>query len=364
MRITFYRNRNLVVLLLMLLPFASLAQVQFHRGVNFTNWFQARSSNRINSSKFTKTDFENVKSLGCDVIRLPINLHFMTSGNPDYILDATFLSYLDQAVNWAEELHLHLIIDNHTFDPAANTDPAIGLILNKVWKQMAHHFKNRSTYIYYEILNEPHGIDDAVWGPIQQAVIEAIRTEDTTHFIIVGGANWNNYNNLKNIPVYKDHKLIYTFHFYDPFIFTHQGATWVSPSMISLSGVPFPYRPGPMPSAESFKGTWVEKSLTNYSKEGTPQRVKELIDVAVTFSKSRNVPIFCGEFGVYILNSDNNDRVAWYKLVVDYLNEKKIPWTMWDYKGTFGLFNKGSQELFEHDLNRPLAEAMKFNIPK
>jgi endoglucanase len=230
---------------------------------------------------------------------------------------------------------------------------------------MAHHLKNRSKYIYYEILNEPHGIDDAAWGAIQQTVIETIRKEDVTHFIIVGGVNWNNYKNLKNIPEYKDQKLIYTFHFYDPFIFTHQGATWVSPSMATLSNVPFPYKADKIPAvAAPLQGTWLEKAIGGYSHEGTPQKVKELIDIAIEFSLSRKVPIFCGEFGVYIPNSDNKDRIEWYKLVVDYLNEKKIPWTMWDYKGTFGLFNKGSQESFDHDLNLPLVEAMKLNTPK
>ena len=86
-----------------------------------------------------------------------------------------------------------------------------------------------SGYVFYEVLNEPHGIADGVWGSIQQSVIDAIRTEDAVHYIIVGGANWNSYNNLSALPLYSDTKLIYTFHFYDPFVFTHQGASWSNP---------------------------------------------------------------------------------------------------------------------------------------
>jgi len=65
-------------------------EVPFHRGVNLTNWLQAGSTRQIQFTKFTKQDLENIKSLGCDVIRLPINLHYMTNGEPNYTVDPLF----------------------------------------------------------------------------------------------------------------------------------------------------------------------------------------------------------------------------------------------------------------------------------
>ena len=343
---------------------ASPGQLPFSKGVNLTGWFQASSAGQIQFSRFTKKDFQNIKSLGCDVIRLPINLHTMTSGEPDYILDPLFLEFLDEAVDWAEDLQMHLILDNHTFDVTSNTDPAIGAVLVKVWTQMAKHYKDRSGLLYYEVLNEPHGIDDALWGDIQQTVIDAIRTEDVNHYIVVGPANWNSFHNLKFLPVYADAKLIYTFHFYDPFVFTHQGASWVEPSMVPLANVPFPYRAADMPSTPaSLKGSWIESALSNYPNEGSVSKVKELIDIAVAFKTQRGVPVFCGEFGVYIPNSEEPDRVTWYDLVSGYLNDKGIPWTMWDYTGGFGVFEKNTPEIFEYDLNVPLLEALEFTVP-
>jgi len=350
--------------LLVVLPWSLWSQTPFKQGVNLTNWFQAGSPNQIQFTKFTRKDFENIKSLGCDVIRLPINLHFMTNGAPDYVLDPLFLSYLDQAVNWAEELEIHIILDNHTFDPSTDTDPGVGSILVKVWTQMADHFKNRSNFVYYEILNEPHGISDQLWGAIQQTAIDAIRSKDTGHIIVVGPADWNSYHKLSAMPVYSDPKLLYTFHFYDPFILTHQGASWTNPSMVPLAGVPFPYQAGSMPPVpSSLAGTWIESVMNNYAVDGTPAKVKQLIDIAVTFRNQRNVPVFCGEFGVYIPNSNPTDRVTWYKVVRDYMAEKQMPWTMWDYTGGFGVFTKNSNELFDYDLNIPLLEALQFTIP-
>lgn len=356
--------RNLAFCFFVAISVSLSAQVPFNKGVNLTTWFQASFPRQIQFSKYTKKDFERIKSLGCDVIRLPINLHAMTNGEPDYILDPLFLSFLDEAVTWAEDLQLHLILDNHTFDPAANTDPAIGPVLVKVWTQMAEHYKDRSEYIYYEVLNEPHGISDAEWSSIQQTVIDAIRTVDTNHYIVVGGAGWNSYNNLDELPVYTDNKLIYTFHFYDPFIFTHQGASWTDPSMVPLSGVPFPYNASSMPATPNeLKGTWVESAINSYPSEGTITKVKSLIDIAANFKNERDVPVFCGEFGVYIPNSNNSDRVFWYEEVRKYLEEKEIPWTTWDYQGGFGLFEKGSNELFDYDLNVPLLEALAMTVP-
>lgn len=355
---------KILMLLWLVTALTQTSAQHFTKGVNVTGWFQAGSAREIQFTMFTKNDFEQIKSLGCDVIRLPINLHYMTNGEPDYTLDPLFLNMLDQVVDWAEELEIHLILDNHTFDPSIDTSPDVIHPLKKTWAQMAEHFKNRSEYIYYEILNEPHGIADATWAQIQQEVIDVIREHDTEHYIVVGGAGWNGYNKLSALPVYADDKLIYTFHFYDPFIFTHQGATWGSPSMASLANVPFPYQAASMPATPNdLKGTWVESAINNYPTEGTINRVRQLIDIAVAFKEQRNVPIFCGELGVYIPNSNNPDRILWYEVVTEYLNQKGISWTMWDYKGGFGLFEKNSGEMFDYDLNVPLLQKLNFTVP-
>jgi endoglucanase len=343
---------------------SSQSQAPFSRGVNLTGWFQVDSPGQIQFTRFTKQDIINIKSLGCDVIRLPINLHSMTSGSPSYTLEPLYFSFLDSVVTWCEQLHIYLMLDNHSFDPNINTSPDVGVILTKVWSQMASHYKDRSDYILYEILNEPHGIPTTTWGTIQNQLINSIRDKDTRHTIVVGGADWNTYTELKNLPVYADTNLLYTFHFYDPFMFTHQGASWTSPSMEPLSSVPFPYDAAKMPACPaSLKGTWIESSLNSYPNEGTVSHVKQLIDNAISFRNSRQVNIFCGEFGVYIPNSNPDDRAYWYGIVRQYFEENNIPWTTWDYKGGFGLFNKGSNELFDHDLNVPLLQSLGFNIP-
>ncbi len=134
-------KKYLLIIVCLLIFCTTEGQTPFNRGVNLTGWFQADSPGQIQFTRFVKQDLVNIKSLGCDVIRLPINLHSMTAGAPAYTIDPLFYSFLDSVVTWAEELKIYLILDNHSFDPAASTSTGVGEILNKVWSQMAQHYK-------------------------------------------------------------------------------------------------------------------------------------------------------------------------------------------------------------------------------
>ena len=110
-------------------------------------------------------------------------------------------------------------------------------------------------------------------------------------------------------------------------------------------------------------GTWVNGTYNNYPKEGNAAKVRQLIDIAVAFRTERKVNIFCGEFGVYMKSSKDAERVYWYSEVRKYLEEKGILWTIWDYHGGFGLFNKDSEGLFEKDLNIPMVKVLGLHAP-
>jgi endoglucanase len=66
---------------------------------------------------------------------------------------------------------------------------------------------------------------------------------------------------------------------------------------------------------------------------------------------------------VYMLNSSDTDRVFWYNGVRNYLQQNNISWTIWDYRGGFGLYKKNSDEMFQYDLNIPLVAALGFSVP-
>jgi endoglucanase len=345
-------------------PDAVINAAPFSRGFNFSQWFESSGAQAIQFTRYIEQDFINVKSLGADVIRLPIRMHSMTLGAPNYTFDPLLLKFLDSAVDWAEKYQLYIIIDNHSFDPVAATEESVEDVLLKVWAQIADRYKNRSKYVVYEILNEPHGISDERWGEIQGSAIDTIRKFDATHAIIVGGTDYNSIDKLASIPEYSDPNLIYTFHFYDPFLFTHQGATWGSPSMASLAGVPFPADAGRIPAIPNdLKGTWIEGSLKNYRNDASPSKLRGILDKVVSFSRERNVPVFCGEFGVYIIKSPARDRAIWYGFVTEALAKRNIARTSWDYFGGFGIFKDQTAKDFSADLNIDIVRAMGYAAP-
>ncbi|GHT77134.1 endoglucanase [Spirochaetia bacterium] len=342
-------------------------EAAFSRGVNFSGWFEASSPRRISFTKFTEQDFADARGLGSGIIRLPINLHAMTGGAPEYTLDPLFLEFLDQAVDWAEKYGLYIILDNHSFDPVAATADDIDQILIPVWRQLAAHYKDRGAYVLYEVLNEPHGISAERWGVIQGEAIEAIRAIDPVHTIIAGGVGYNSIDGLSSLPEYTDPNIIYTFHFYDPYLFTHQGETWGSPpNLANLRGIPFPSNAHSMPPIpDEYKNTWIADSLKySYANDAKAATLAAALDRAVKFSTDRGgVPLFCGEFGVYMINSLNEDRVRWYRTVTELLDKRDISRTSWDYTGGFGLFKTPGARDIHSELNVDVARALGFTPP-
>ena len=339
----------------------------FTKGVNFTNWLEYRSAEQINPDFFTRQDFMNSKALGCDVIRLPIHFERICREEDGYVIPEKVLGILDNVAAWAEELQLHVVFDFHNATHAESFTPVdVEKILNPVWTQLARRYKDASDYIVYEIMNEPHGIEIPVWNAIIGRVFRLIRSIDQKHWIIVGGADWNSTAAMKTLPDFRDDKVIYTFHFYDPHTFTHQGAGWCR--MERVIGLPFPYDADKMPPLPENPTETELRCFRNYPQNGALSAVTDCFDQYAAFSRERNAPVYCGEFGCFMSVPDEM-RVNWYRIVAALLEERGIPRTSWDYYGGFGIFNvdrsipprERRKPLFPDDLNRPLREAMGLN---
>ena len=337
-------------------------QCPFTRGFNLAGWFQGASAGEI-SNVYTLTDLEHMMALGADHVRVPIDLYNLAGDGPGYVIDPILLLYLNRLVDWTEHLGLYIILDNHTHvplsDDAERSDRLIAL-----WQQMADHFKNRSELLHYEILNEPFGLADAEWGTLQRLVIEAIRAIDVTHTVIVAPNAMSHFDHLDLLPEYADANLIYTFHFYDPFLFTHQATNWTDPSMENLTGVPFPYDASRMPAMPAaFTGNWLGQLWEGYDQAGTRAALQGRMQIAVQFRDSRHVPIHCGELGVWQPGAVYEDRIQWHADIHAFLETDSIAWTLWGYKGGFGIYKENSQGDFPEDLDLPLLDALGLNRP-
>jgi endoglucanase len=334
--------------------------IPFQRGLNLLEWFDVPKSGQIQIDRYSEEDFQILKAMGCEAVRVPIDLLSIAGPAPDYELDSLFFEFLDIAVDRAETAGLFIVLLDGSWDPVIGIDPSIEPALLATWTQMAHHLKNRSNLILYEVLNEPHGISDADWNAIQEHAIEAIRAEDGFHTIVVTPANWSGYFNLNALPDYSDNNLLYTFHFYAPLLFTQQGTTSGDPSPADLIGVPFPYDSLTMPPLpESLRGTWWEDMYNDYPEQGNEAWMRSQLDIADQFQSERNVRLWCGEFGAYPPPSSSEDRAAWAGIVRSYLEEKGIAWTFF----TDGIFEKYTAGCFETDIDTMIASAIGLTAP-
>lgn len=334
----------------------------FSKGVNFTMWLEFRKADQVHEEMFTKKDFENVRKLGCDVVRLPIHFENFCDVENDYAIDSKILGILDNVASWAEELGIYVIFDFHNNTAADScTSKDVEGVLTGVWTKIADRYKNRNPYIVYELMNEPHGIEITVWNGIISRVFEKVRTIDKEHYIIVGGADWNSFNGMKALPEFKDDRVIYTFHFYDPHTFTHQGASWAR--MDRITGIPFPYDEARMPELPPDATPEEREKIENYRNVGTIEAVTQFFDQYAEFSRERNAPVYCGEFGCFAPFAKREERVNWYTIVAKLLSERNIARTSWDYYGSFGIFDfKKLMERYKSAVNKKPGAA--FKMPK
>ena len=301
----------------------------FKRGVNFTQWLEYRPADQIDENFFTKKDFENVRKLGCDVVRLPMHFEKLCSPDDGYRIPDKIFRILDRVVEWVTELDLFVIFDFHnstTVDSQTSDD--VEKILIPVWTQIAERFKDSTDKIIYELMNEPHGIEIPVWNDIIARLFKHVRGIDDSHYIIVGGADWNSFNGMKQLPEFDDDKVIYTFHFYDPHTFTHQGASRCH--MERVVDIPFPYSAEKMPPLPENPTERERKCFEEYPKNGTIEAVEQFFDQYAEFSIERNAPIYCGEFGCFAPRTNREERANWYKIVTGLLAERNISRTSWD----------------------------------
>jgi len=350
----------LFVLLLLAAGLGAL-EVPFHRGVNLTGWYQEDDVGQTPVGRFGPVDFGRLKDLGVDGVRLPVNFAAFVGPAPGFVLRPLGLDLLDRGVDGLLAAGFTVVLDNHS-DP---TDPRLKGRLEAferaLWTQLSRHYRSRGPKLIYEFQNEPHDLAPEEWHRIQRRLVADLRQTEPDRLAVVTGADWGGVSGLLALPALDDPNLIYSFHFYDPFVFTHQGADWTD--LVDLKGVRFPPR-GPVPEAKGPKVQgWWKDELAKYYQSHAAVELARTLDQVTAFAAARKVPVWCGEFGAYDRYADPDDRARWYQTVRGLLDDRSIPWTMWDYRGGFGLFRPGSAEDFDQDLNAPVVRALGFTMP-
>jgi endoglucanase len=259
--------------------------------------------------------FKTIKEAGFSTVRLPVKWSAHTQAEAPYTIEPKFAERVDWAIDQAVANGLNIIVNVHHYNEM-DTKPDEHLPrLVALWEQIAARYRDRPAKVCFELLNEPHDqLTEAKWNAAIPKLLAAVRNTNPTRPVIVGPGQWNNIRALDKLELPADDRhLIVTIHYYEPFQFTHQGASWVRGS-------------------ERWKGTkWL-------GSEAEQAAIRKSLAQAAAWAKKHDRPIFLGEFGAYSA-AEMESRARWTGFVAREAERRRFSWAYWEFCSGFGAYD-------------------------
>lgn len=328
-------------------------------GISISWLEQIWSNDVLDKEVIQASDFQLLKQLGFKSVRLPVAFeHFQTNN----INIQKVIKHVDEIFRFCQLYGLKLIICYHSGNLNENTYLTETPAVIDLWTMLAKKYIHQSAdNLFFELYNEPPHMNPDIWKDAAYNIVTAIRKIDKTRTLIVGASNYNSIYELSRTEPMADENIIYTFHFYEPFFFTHQGAAWIG-DQVATTGVPFPYNEHSFPPLNSrAKNTWGETNYYQYRTDGNEQSVKDKLQIVKNWGLKYDVPLLCGEYGVYNKYADPDSRCRYIKAVRQTLKAMKIPGILWDYNTNFSIFS-GEPSL--HNLSDCMKDAIGYPAKK
>ncbi|RWP04441.1 cellulase family glycosylhydrolase [Mesorhizobium sp.] len=224
----------------------------------------------------TPDDLRRLRRTGLDFIRLPVD------PGPFLAADATtrgrLLDMLDAAVTATLHAGLGIIVNiqanaaTHYWNPdrmvSSTAAPAFDLYRGLVGELAGRLARFQPGRVALEPVNEPaQACASNVWSQIQLSLLTAARASAATLPLIVTGGCGSMVSGLTALdpaPLSPFEPILFTFHFYEPYLFSHQGAPWMrEPVYRSLNNVPWPASAGSLePTLASVRARMAQDTET------------------------------------------------------------------------------------------------------
>ncbi len=312
------------------------------------------------NSYITESDVEYIASLGMDHIRLGFD-QIVVESEP-YVYRDEIFTLIESFVAWCKKYKLNVVLNLHKAvgnycdieeDVKLLEDDGLQKRFIALWAEFERRFSDCSDVVF-EILNEVTVVDPELWNNLAEKTISEIRKLNKARKIIIGSTCWNSANTLKDLRVYDDENVIYTFHMYEPHCFTHQRGVLQADPLFYNRKMEWPddiekYRDflrvlynaeNPLPEYDRMDYRFIENAMSG----------------AIEFI--RNNPdkiLWCGEFGT-IRHANIVHRENWMRDVIAFLIKNDIPYCVWNYLSTPNDGNRFS--LVDDDNRKILSENM------
>lgn len=200
-------------------------------GPDFTDQFWKT----FKDNYITREDIAYIKQTGMNSIRLPF--HYKLFTDEDYMglkSNQDGFARVDSVIKWCKAEGLYVILDMHDApggQTGDNIDDSYGYpwlfesetskqLFSEIWKKITDRYKNEPTVLGYDLLNEPIATYftnkeeiNKLLVPVYKRGVEAIRSVDPNHIILLGGAQWNsNFSMFDEKAI--DSNMLYTCHRY------------------------------------------------------------------------------------------------------------------------------------------------------
>ena len=312
----------------------------------------------------TERDVKYIADLGMDHIRLGFD-QIVLEEAPGVYRPWVF-EIIDDFIGWCEKYHLNVILNLHKavgnycdipekvqlLDDAGLQERFIALWL--AFEKRYHEKKG----IVFEILNEVRDVDAEKWNTLAENTIAAIRKENETRYIMVGSTNWNDPGTLKDMKLFDDPYVVYTFHIYAPFEFTHQQGVLQYKTLYYNRKMEYP---APVKKYREYEECWgipAEESAYQGFENIDIEYMRHALQGAADFVKAHPDKILtCGEFGT-IKHIPIEYRENYMRDVITICKENDISYCVWNYMSTpndgnnFSLVDEYKRELFSEELHR------------
>lgn len=328
----------------------------FMKGINLGGWISQGENNPEYITNFiTEDDIKRIASWKVDHVRLPVDYDIIQDENENPVESGH--KCIENCIEWCRKYGLNMVLDLHktagyVFDDQKGSNffesEKLQERFYRIWKDLAERYSKHKDMIILELLNEVVDPGVAVqWNGIAAKVIEVIRKVSDDVRIIVGGVENNAVTSIKLLDPPADENIIYTFHCYEPLIYTHQGAYWIDTMDVNMR-IGYP---------ESFE-TYMEKSKEYLAdragflldekfgfNEIGPDFFEKLFKEAIEVAAERDVTLYCGEYGV-IDRADPRESIKWYRDINQVFEKYGIGRAAWTYKEKdFGLIGPAYDEI-------------------
>jgi hypothetical protein len=225
---------------------------------------------------YSEADFQDLAATGANVVRVPIQLR-KCKGCDHYDMPEADIRYAQRVLVRGERYGFRVVLvllatpwgDQSDY---WNSDSLKADIVDK-WERVAWRLKSYSALQAYDLLNEPVVRDtppgrsvQAPWRELAGAIARELRAADPETPLMIEPTPWGLPSSLRQTEPLTQPGLVYSFHFYEPHAFTHQG----------LPGEPM---------AMTYPGQGWNKA-----------RLSQALDDARRFAAQHQVPLFVGEF--------------------------------------------------------------------